>query len=164
VELSRNAWTSQPARLAHTSHRPCTSRFALPAMLTDGNYAQTARGVRAGSTLPPLPVSMGVSSLTYSLSMMISVFRSSAHFTAQAVCPCQGSRLNDLLLGLCLKCPKKICSASWIRLDNSYPPRSSRQLSGKQIFMLTINRRNVSSVVLLASALASDTFAPLIGW
>ena len=34
IERSRNAWSSQQARLDHTSHRPCTSVFDLPAVLT----------------------------------------------------------------------------------------------------------------------------------
>jgi hypothetical protein len=142
MERSRNAWSSQLSRLAHTSHRPCTSLDGLPAILTDGDYAQTAQSVRANCPAPSATRFDG-RFLTIDISLTSdSVFRSSAHCTAHAVCPCQGLRLNDLLLELCVTCPDLICSASRISLDNSYPPRSSRRLSGKQNFMLTQNRRN----------------------
>jgi hypothetical protein len=143
MERSRIAWTTRRTRVIHTSHRTTTTMYTQPAIANTRHLHPNGAGRAGKAPHPLLPVSMGVSSLIDSPSMIVSVFRSSAHCTAHAVCPCQGLRLNNLLLGLCVTCPDLICSVSRISLDNSYPPRSSRRLCGKQKVVLTLNRRNV---------------------
>lgn len=164
IERSRRTWTTRRTRVAHTYHRTTTTTDALPAIPTDCNYAQTAQGVRAMHRTPCFPVSMGVFWLVDFPSRILLVFRSSANCTAQAVCPCQGSRLNDLLLRLCVTCPNKICLASRRSLDNSYPPRSSRRLCGKQknnVFFYKAQSVLGSAPRVRASEYG---FAPRIGW
>lgn len=52
-------------------------------------------------------------------------------FYVMAVCPCQGTWRDNLLLRLCVKCPISDCSLWRRSLDNSCPPCRSRKSSGK---------------------------------
>ena len=106
----------------------------LPAILNDCVLSQTARGVPAMPRTPRCSVLVTLSRRPAPPSK--TVFRFSDHCTAHAVCPCQGTWRDDLQRRLCVKCPISVCLAWRRSLDNSYPPRSSRNQSGKEKFGL----------------------------
>ena len=127
---SRLAQSTQQARVDRASHRPFTSIDGLPAIIVDCIRSQTARGVPAIACTPRLPVSATFSLLI--VPPLKTVFRFSVNRTTQAVCPCQGTWRDNLQLRLCVKCPIVISLACRRSLDNSCPPRSSRNQSGKE--------------------------------
>jgi hypothetical protein len=127
----------------------------LPAISHDGNWSQTARGVRATPHTPRFSVIATLSSRQATTDLF--AFRFSAHYTAQAVCPCQGTWHDNLQLGLYVKCPISVCLAWRRSLDNSCPPCSSRRSSGKTKKYFVTSVRNARSAVLLTCALCEPS-------
>ena len=124
IERSRNAWSSPPTRLDHTSHRPCTSVFDLPAVLISLR-ACARRGTCGTSRTSRFPCSSRAHP-----SMMSHRLGYFWHVTTSPILPFVGLPLSRLMALVVLPAvvmrhmPNLDLPAVLVSLDNSCPPNS----------------------------------------